>query len=289
MLRYWLYRLRFRLREWIPGRFPIHLDLELAGRCQLACTMCPYGEGTFDDSKQGMMPPDIAWSALRQAREGGALSVKLNFRGEPGLCSYLSDAVAWAKELGFVEVIINTNLTAFSKRRLKELILAGLDRMIVSVDGATKETYEAIRIKGDFYKLIENLCILNTYRMRWRVNKPRLCLQMTVQDQNRHEMELMRKTFSRFSDEIQFNPVRSDNAGKRKKCPQPWQRLVVMWDGQVGACCSNWNNEAVIGEFPKQNLLEIWESRTRKQLLHFAADPNRGGPCKGCLVGGSYR
>lgn len=284
MIQYLLYRFRFWLRGWFPGKFPIHVDLELAGRCQLACVMCPYGEGTFDDTKQGMMSPFLAEEALKQARAGGALSVKLNFRGEPGLSPYLIEMTQMAKRLGFVETMINTNLTAFSHRRLRELADAGLDILIVSVDGATKKTYESIRINGDFHKLRDNLAYVRSLP-----NRPKVRIQMTVQDKNRHEAALMREVFGPYCDEMRFQPVRHDNLGKRKKCPQPSQRLVIMWDGQVGACCSNWNNEAIIGKFPKQSLQEIWDGQRRKQLLYYAANPNRGGPCKGCMVGASYK
>lgn len=289
MIQYLLYRLRFHLRQWFPGKFPIHVDIELAGKCQLACVMCPFGDnsdgtGSFDSSKQGMMPHEMVSLAIRQAYKGGAKSIKFNFRGEPGLSPNLHIWVDLARALGFIDIMINTNLTAFSHRRLKGLADAGLDLLIVSVDGATKKTYESIRIKGDFGKLVGNLEYLNSLP-----NRPKIRINMTVQDKNRREVDMMEKVFGKLCDEIQFNAVRSDNSGERKKCPQPSQRLVIMWDGQVGACCSNWNNEAVIGKFPEQSLQEIWDGPKRKQLLYYAADPNRGGPCKGCLVGGSYK
>ena len=163
------------------------------------------------------------------------------------------------------------------------MVDAGLDLMIVSVDGATAETYESIRIKGDFVKLMDNLHYIHTLPY-----PPRIRINMTVQDKNRHEVEMMEGIFGHLCDEIRFNAIRSDNSGERKKCPQPSQRLVIMWDGQVGGCCSNWRNEAVIGQFPEQSLREIWDGTQRRGLLHYAADPNRGGPCKGCLVGDSY-
>jgi MoaA/NifB/PqqE/SkfB family radical SAM enzyme len=296
-LRYWLYRTRFRLREYLPFGSYLHLDLELSAACNLSCIMCPYGEGTFDISKQGMMPVGMARRALKQARAAGALSVKLNFRGEPGLSQHLISLVKEAKTLGYVEVIINTNLTAFSKRRLRDLCDAGLDLLIVSVDGATKETYEKIRVNADFDKLKQNLEYV------WGLpSRPRVRIQMTVQDTNRHEVELMGQVFGSWSwgplcDELNFNPVRSDNSGERKRCPQPFQRIVVLWTGQVLACCSGWGvtpetqtgEDTVIGQFPEQSLTEIWKSRARKELLYFARNPTRGGPCKGCLVGGSYK
>ena len=281
---HWLYRAEFHLRGYRPGAFPVHIDLELSGKCQLACIMCAYGEGTFDTSKQGMMDPHLANQALIQARYHGAKSVKFNFRGEPGLAAHLHSVVVAAKRVGYVETAINTNLTSFSRRRLRNLGLAGLDLMIVSVDGATKETYEAIRINGDFAKLQLNLDYLMSCDPR-----PRVRLQMVVQDRNAHEVGRMGEVFNGLYDELVFQGIREGNEGQRKACPQPNQRLVIMHDGRVGACCHNWNHEAVIGHFPEQSLKEIWDSKEARELRELAKHPGRGEPCRTCLVGSSYK
>lgn len=283
---YKLYRLRFRFREWLPwaGPFPVHVDIELAGKCQLACTMCPYGTGAFDEGKQGMMDLHVAYDVLYEAWIGGASSIKLNFRGEPGLSPHLVSMVLEAKRLGFTEVAINTNLTAFSLRRLRELAHAGLDLMIISIDGATKGTYEKIRVNGDFNRLISNLLFLRSLNVR-----PRIRLQIVEQDANRHEINFWRRKFADCADELVVQKIRQDNTGKRKRCPQPWQRMVVMWDGQVGLCCSNWNNEAVVGNIEHETLGSIWRSPAAKALRKLAKDPTQGDPCLKCRVGGSYK
>lgn len=285
-IRHAIYRAEFHARDvaGYAGRFPVHVDVELSGKCQLACTMCPYGTGGFDESKQGMMPRVMVVSALRQARLAGAKSVKLNFRGEPGLSPDLADMITYAKKLDFDEVSINTNLTAFSYRRLNEICEAGIDLVIVSADGASEETYEAIRVNGNFEKLMDRLKALYGHPKR-----PRVRVQMVVQDRNRHEVDLAKDVFTDYCDEIRFHNVRSNNTGERKRCPQPFQRLVVMWDGQVGACCGNWDNEAVIGRFPEQSLLEIWHSPEAQALRRKAREPNSAEPCRSCLVGGSYK
>ncbi len=281
-----LYQLRWRLRRWLPyaGRFPVHVDLELAGKCQLACTMCPYGDKSFDDSLQGMMPRGMALDALRQARAGGASSLKLNFRGEPGLCRWLDAMVFKAKALGFVEVMINTNLTAFTHDRLRKLVHSGLDLCIISIDGATAATYERIRVKGDFDKLVSNLRLLHSLP-----DRPRIRLQMVVQDSNRHEVSVMRRRFGPLCDELVFQAIRESNDGARRRCAQPWQRLIVAWDGQVFACCSNWANEFPVGDFKTQSLTQIWKGGALARLRKFAADPPSGWPCADCKVGDSYK
>lgn len=286
MLKYALYRAKFRAREWTgPGAFPVHVDIELAGKCQLACTMCPYGTGEWGTDRQGMMPYGMALKALMQAHDGGASSVKLNFRGEPGLHPRLIDVVYLAKGAGFVEVSINTNLTSFSTRRLKALCDARLDLCIVSADGATAETYESIRVGGDFHKLLDRLEELHNY-----VPRPRIRVQMVVQDKNRHEVELAKKVFGPLCDELQFHPIREDNqGGERKLCAQPFQRLIVAWNGEVYGCCNNWGVPNVLGHFPARSLADIWAGDAAKTLRRLAKHPERGSPCDTCQVSDSYR
>lgn len=289
MIKYWYYRLMFTLAPYLPLRGPVHVDIELAGKCQLACTMCPFGDhedgsGSFDSSKQGMMSFDMATKALKEARKSGAMSVKFNFRGEPGLCKHLAYMVWLAKDLKYTHVMINTNLTAFNEKRLKELCDAGLDLLIVSVDGATAKTYESIRIKGDFQKLLANLLFIRNLG-----NRPKVRIQMTVQDKNRLEEQLMDDRFGHLCDELKFGAIRGDNSGERKRCPQPFQRIIVMWDGSVGLCCHNWFNNAVVGKYPDNSLKEIWNSKESKRLRKLAKHPEKGEPCKTCLIQGSYK
>lgn len=177
-LKHKYYRAKFRVAPYLPLKFPVHVDIELAGKCQLACTMCPYGTGDFDKSKQGMMTRDMAIMVLEHAKQGGAKSIKLNFRGEPGLSKNLACIAETAQKLGFTEVAINTNLTSFTSQRLVKAA-QHLDLIIVSIDGATKETYEAIRVKGNFEILMHNLKTLRDMEY-----KPKVRLQMVVQKQN---------------------------------------------------------------------------------------------------------
>lgn len=285
-LKHWLYRLRFHTAGWfaMPRRFPVHVDIELAGKCQLACTMCPYGTGTFDAAKQGMMPIAMAYQAVQQAADYGAKSIKFNFRGEPGLYKNLPALVRQAKADGIVETAINTNLTAFTKERLRALCDAGLDLIIISIDGTTKETYEKIRVKGDFNHLIGNMWYLWSLK-----NRPRIRIQMVSQEANAHEVAGFSQWAEQWTDEVVVQKIRESNEGDRKRCPQPWQRLIVAWDGKVFACCGNWNNEHPVGQFPEQPLSYIWNKSKELQDLRYQATHFNRNPCQDCTVGSSYK
>lgn len=281
------YQTKWKLAPYLPLKFPVHVDIELSGKCQLACTMCPYGTGDFDTNMQGMMPREMALEAIDQAVEGGAMLIKFNFRGEPGLSPILIDMVKHAKDRGIIETMINTNLTAFSKRRLVQLCEAGLDLMIVSIDGATKETYEKIRVKGNFEKLMENLFLINA------LSFPKIRLQFVEQEANKHETETFKELFYPFADEIVIQKIRNRGSGEgslgeRTRCHQPWQRLVVAWDGNVFACCGNWNNEYPVSKFPVRSLKDAWQGSALRHLRYQASHFTEH-PCKECTVGSSYK
>jgi len=283
-LKYYFYRMQFHCAPYLGLSFPTHVDIELSAKCNLRCVMCAYGDGSFDESRQGMMSWSRAILAVSQASRGGAKSIKFNFRGEPGLSPYLVECVYSAKTLGFIEIAINTNLLAFSQRRLKELCDAGLNLMIVSIDGATKKDYEKIRVNGDWNKLLDNLRYVVSLKKR-----PRIRLQMVVQKDNQETTDAFRRLFEPYSDEIVFQIERSDNSGKRKRCPQSWQRLIVGWDGNVFGCCNQWGTEYVLGQFPKRCLYVLWNSEKAKHLRKLAKHPDRGEPCKSCTIGSSYK
>ena len=91
----------------------------------------------------------------------GVPSIKFNWRGEPLLHSRIPDFIRLAKESGILEVIINTNATNLTMKMSEKLIDAGLDLMIYSFDGGTKETYESMRPgrfkKNSFESVYQNI------------------------------------------------------------------------------------------------------------------------------------
>ena len=57
----------------------------------------------------------------------------------------LSKFIYYAKKLGVLETIINTNATKLTPEMSEKLIDSGLDILIFSFDGGTKKTYEKMR------------------------------------------------------------------------------------------------------------------------------------------------
>ena len=87
-------------------------------------------------------------------------SIKLNWRGEPLLNPKLEEFITYAKKKGILEVSINTNAVSLTEKRAKKLIKSGLDIIIFSFDGGSKQTYEKMnwRFKqNNFDSVYENI------------------------------------------------------------------------------------------------------------------------------------
>ena len=121
---------------------PLCVDIETAAICDLACPHC-FREYLITPDK--IMNFDLYKKIINSLSKMDVPSIKLNWRGEPLLNPQLGNFIKYAKENEILEVSINTNATKLDKKKSEELIKSGLDLIIFSFDGGTKETYEKMR------------------------------------------------------------------------------------------------------------------------------------------------
>ena len=80
-----------------------------------------------------------------------AWTIQFYFQGEPLLNKHLPQMISEAHEAGLY-TIVSTNAQAMTRELADELVGAGLDRIIISMDGLTEESYSAYRIGGSLEK-----------------------------------------------------------------------------------------------------------------------------------------
>jgi len=107
--------------------------------------------------------------------------------GEPMMHPRFFDMVAYATGKG-IRVTTNSNLTLLNERRAERCVKSGLDSLHVSIDGATAETYERIRVRAHFERVVSNLERLLVARDRLGSKLPHLILVVVVMRQNLHEL-----------------------------------------------------------------------------------------------------
>jgi radical SAM protein with 4Fe4S-binding SPASM domain len=204
-------------------------------------------------------------------------SIKLNWRGEPLINKGLPYMVKYAKDKGVHEVSFNTNGLLLNRENIYQLANAGLDWIIISVDGATKSTYEQIRRGGDFEKLVKNITLLNVVLVDF-IKRPKIRLQICKQPLNEHEIETWRKMFKHFSNKLRvghlFNPQgkSSITAIQPNSCMQPWQRMTIAWNGEMYPCPSDFLGKCKLGNLRNNTIWSAWHhpmmNYIRKQLKH---------------------
>jgi len=277
--KFWIYRFKWnffpKLR--IVSTAPLHVDVETTDACNLRCRMCIHGLGGVKDT--GFIDPELAYKVIDECGRLGVYSIKFNFRGEPLLHESLVDFVSHAKKRRIMEVQFNTNGLITNEMRSASLVNAGLDRIIFSVDGATKETYENIRIGGSYDKLISNIDAFLEIKRRKGLTKPAIRVQMVkYYGAEKEEKEFVKLWNEKGVDNIaviekQDRDVKNGYPLKNGKrpigrafCEQPWQRLNVNRDGKVLMCCGDWERKSVVGDLRRQTLEEIWKSEIMREM-----------------------
>ena len=188
------------------GIIPLCLDLETAAICDLACPFC-YREYMATPDKTINL--DFAEKLIKEAGEIGIPSIKFNWRGEPLLFPKLPYLIDLAKKNGVLETMINTNATQLNEKKSKELIESGLDVMIYSVDGGTKETYEKMRPgrfkENKFENVYRNIYEFKNIRESLNKKFPRTKIQMILNEDTFNEQEEFFKLFGECVDEVSVN------------------------------------------------------------------------------------
>jgi MoaA/NifB/PqqE/SkfB family radical SAM enzyme len=176
----------FDLDAALAPPLPRFAQIEPMPSCNLACRMCtvPQRPGGTDIAR-GALPLArfLAW--LDELP--GLQELQLQGLGEPLLNPALFDMIRAAKARG-IRVGTNSNLTLLTPGRAHALVDSGLDELSISIDGATRETYERIRVGASFPKLLRNIDRVVAARAAQGAVTPALRLVMVLMRHNVAEL-----------------------------------------------------------------------------------------------------
>jgi radical SAM protein with 4Fe4S-binding SPASM domain len=123
--------------------------------------------------------------------------------GEPMMHPRYFDMVRYAVARG-IRVTTNTNMTLLNAKRAVECVTCGLDTLHVSIDGATPETYNRIRVRAHLDRVLHNLELLLDTREQCRSGLPHLKMVMVIMRQNLHELPDLVRLAARYQMEEVF-------------------------------------------------------------------------------------
>ncbi len=286
---------KFNPSNHIVDVFPIHLDIESTSVCNLKCSFCA---SSMEKYNYGYMPMERYRRIIDEGAEKGLYSVKLNFRGEPLLHSNIVEMVSYAKKKGIVDVFFNTNATRLTENTGTRLIDAGLDRLIVSFEGYSKDVYEANRVGSVFEDVVSNVRNFSQLRKKLYSETPILRLQTVVISKEADYLEKYRAFWGEYADEITGIDMRdeaADYSGLESvdwECSYPWRRLCITWDGNVLTCpftnkADNKYNWEGLGSVDDRLIGDMWRGNEMELIResHIKCVSHKIDPCRFC----SYR
>lgn len=187
------------------------LQVESAIACNLRCVMCPWREITKNSQNSGLMSQNV-WDAIRPHLPQ-VQSIDFTGGGEPLLQPQLADWIAESKAAGCQTGFLSNGLL-LKKDLLERILTAGLDWICISMDGATADMYEEIRVGSSFDRVCENVSNIATLRSG---KIPKTMINFVLMDINHHQAEEIVRLAAKLSvDQVNFKQcdvIRGD-AGK---------------------------------------------------------------------------
>lgn len=191
---------------------PSRLQIEIITRCNLACIMCPRTVGLKQVHKNTSRDVWFQQMGIDQFRAivqrfPHAQIVSLHGIGEPLMHPHIYEMVEIGAQLG-MQVGFTTNGTLLSEPACTRLLDAGIANLIISLDGATAATYEAIRVHARFDTIITNIRTLMEIRYARHQTKPKVTLAMVVSRRNSRETSFLVKLAHTLGvDDVLLSPV----------------------------------------------------------------------------------
>lgn len=288
-------------RRWVEdpasfsiGPFPIHLDIETTGVCNLRCPFCGTTTNTWGLDDPGYLKLDLFHRIIDEGAAEGLCSVKLSFRGEPTLHPQLAEMVGYAKRKGIMDVYFNTNATLLNETLVHRLIDAELDRISVSFEGITKETYESNRVGAKYEKVVGNIRQLRRIRDERGLGYPKIRIQSVMLPELQEAFGEYVEFWKPWVDEICYVDARregplDDHRGLRAHwaCPFLWQRMTILWDGTVLPCLMHGVTDfslLALGNVQHTSIKTLWQSERAASYhaLHQAGRAHELEACDRC-------
>jgi len=275
---------------------PTFVSVEPANFCQLRCPECPVGQAGGHPRKPSFLS-EAVWQRVLSEAAPYAHTIQFYFQGEPLLFPNLSRTISEAHALG-LHTILSTNAQALTPSMADALVMSGLSRIIVSMDGLSEASYSAYRRGGSLRQTQDALRWLHEAKQRHR-SRITIELQCLCLRTNEHEWSALRRTYralgadrltlktAQLSDYAHGHPLmpsRSrysryvrgrDGLYRRREslfrtlwrrlfalypCWRLWSGCVITTDGEVLPCCYDKDHTHSYGNLLQSSLADCFRT-----------------------------
>lgn len=194
-------------KEFIVETVPKHIMLSCDESCNLHCPSCRSGVKALDKTESDRLYDrlmKLVRPMLKDCTVLGALGTGELFASN-AVSKFLKTISA--KEFPQLELNITTNLQLLNEKKWEEFsnLLEIPKKMRISIDGASKETYEKNRLGGTWERLQKNLKYLCNLKQNGKAHIDWIGLNFVIQDNNYQEIPMFVNMAKKFNvDAVEF-------------------------------------------------------------------------------------
>jgi radical SAM protein with 4Fe4S-binding SPASM domain len=218
----------------------------------------------------------------------------IDLQNEPLMDAKIFDRVRYFKSISrdkYCTLITNGEL--LDNFSLTEIMEANIDRLVISLNAHSRETYESINTGLDYDRVIRNI----TRLLPDGVLRQRLVLGFVLTRQNAPEIYQATQFWRRRGVKTTVTPL-SSRGGWMKDyeslkpngqycgwpfaakvyqhlvsripailgCHRPFLVMSIISNGDVILCCQDWNRATIFGNVAENSIEEIWNSAKFQQV-----------------------
>lgn len=263
-----------RTKKIVLSSKPYLINSEPSGYCNYKCPFCPSSK---ENKRQGGFSDVDLYE--KTIKEIGLYTYLMTIHGwgEPLFNKKLPDIIRLAHEHK-IFTVVTTNVSLLTSELSREIISAKLDYLVLSIDGASQESYEKYRYGGNFETVMNNLKELISLKKELHSSIPYVEWQFIVFKHNEHEIKAAKKMACKLGvDNIIFMPAYTEDKAfdasdkkyhlpkdsplaKRNDCKHLWSTLSFHWNGNVVPCCYDYNGRISYGNLVNDNFNQIWNN-----------------------------
>ena len=289
---------------------PKSVKIELTARCDFKCFFCASHMRLREKSE---IDQAFFRRVLAEMRGIGVEEIGLFYLGESFTCSWLPEAIRYAKQdCGYPYVFLTTNGRLATPERVRACIEAGLDSLKFSFNFADAEQFhEVTRVRASDFAVVEsNLKSARRVRDEVEAATGHRCglfaSSIRYDDAQQVKMEAAVARIKPFVDEHYWLPLygqagltsgahgtvpTAGNQGRigalRKPLPC-WSLFTeghITYDGRLSACCFDHDGRFDMGDLTRQTFLEAWQGERFQALRRANLDEDvRGTVCEQCIA-----
>jgi len=267
--------------------YPFFISVEITNFCNLHCPECPVGIERISKSDKSSFNFSL-FKKLIDELKPKLQHVILYFQGEPFLNNHFIDFIQYTHDAG-IYTSTSTNGQFLNRKNAKEIVLSGLDKIIVSIDGSTQQIYETYRVGGSLQKAIDGISLLVEWKKSFKSVTPLIEIQFIVLKSNEHQMNEMKQlSKSLGADRLTFKSAQLydfENGNKllttknryarykktkdvkfvikgrqSNRCWRLWSGGVINVHGEILPCCFDKSSQHSFGNIRKNSFLNCWHS-----------------------------